>query len=372
MKTSAKLKIIGGILLGIGVVRLISAFQSNNTLSLIAGDLLFIIAGAVLLIIGILKSKTDSGKLVNSSTQPTISPQAEQTPPSPQSAPILQTTPESKKGTSIDKTSNYIEPDYKNLNADEVIEKYISTDHTDYPERFRFSHYKIAEFKCILTNLKRAKVLADLSKDRKKRVATEFSYYSTVKFNKNTDYSTLGDFIVIDTETTGLNPKNDRIIELSAVKFHKFRPVEVFSTYIDPRKHIPNVVTDITGIDDDLIQGSPIYAQIQESFEDYIKDYNLVFHNARFDLAFLHYSGTSIDTDNQHVFDTLELAKKHLKDEEGNKYSSYKLDIACAYRNINIANAHSSEADALATGLLFNEIVKEASGKINLNELIRQ
>ena len=278
-------------------------------------------------------------------------------------------TPIDKKEKDYSTITKCIEPDYRKFNANEVIEKYVATDHTDCPSSFKFSHYKIAEFKCILNSIKRVRVEADLSVTRKKRVVTDFGYYSTVKLKKKTVFSELGSFIVIDTETTGLNPKDNRIIELSAIKFDRFRPIELFSTYLDPKKHIPNAVTEITGIDDELIQGSPTYAQIQESFEEYIKSYNLVFHNARFDLAFLHYSGTSIDTDNQQVFDTLELAKKHLKDNDGNKYSSYSLEMACAYRNINIADSHSAEADALATGLLFNEIIKEVSGNVNLNKL---
>lgn len=356
-----KKRIIGIVMLVIGVLGLFGVPSSDDKGTLIAGSLVFIAIGGVLLFLSVKAKK-------NATNMPYDASAAHQIKNSP--SPMLQPAPVFQTDAKGDTNNKNVEPDYKKLNSDEVIEKYISTDHTDCPSSFKFSHYKIAEFKCILYSVKRVRVEADLSINRKKRVATDFGYYSTTKLNKNTVFSELGRFIVIDTETTGLSPKNNKIIELSAIKFDRFRPIEMFSTYLDPKKHIPNAVTEITGIDDELIQGSPTYAQIQESFEEYIKDYNLVFHNARFDLAFLHYSGTSIDTDNQQVFDTLELAKKHLKDTDGIKYSSYSLEMACAYRNINIANSHSSEADALATGLLFNEIIKEVSGKNNLNKLL--
>lgn len=222
----------------------------------------------------------------------------------------------------------------------------------------------------MLSSLKKASVIADFSIERKKRVNSKFSYNSINKIDNTTDFSKIGNFVVVDTETTGLRSDSDKIIDLSAVRFTDFRPVELFSTYIDPKKHIPNAITELTGIDNELLIGSPTFPQIQDSFSEFIKNSTLVFHNARFDLSFLYYAGKAIDTNTQCIIDTLDLAKKYLRDDEGKKYSSYSLEIVCSHRNIWIADAHSSSADALATGLLFNEIIKEISGEEDLSKLL--
>lgn len=260
----------------------------------------------------------------------------------------------------------YLEPDYRKLDPKDIINKYLTTNHDDFPDIYRFSHYKLAEFRCMLNSLNRAGVTADYSIERKSRVDKEFGYYQTAKLGKKADFSNLGNYIAVDTETTGLRPNSDRIIELSAIKFVEYKPVELFSTYINPKKRVPNTVIELTGIDNEMLQYEPTFPQIQKSFSDYIKDSTLILHNARFDLAFLHYSGLAINTESQRVFDTLELSKKYLKDTSGNKYSSYSLDVVCSHRNIWIAEAHSSAADALASGLLFNEIIKEVSGETDL------
>lgn len=261
------------------------------------------------------------------------------------------------------------EPDYTKLNPKDVVEDYLTTSHERCTDQYTFSLYKLAEFKCINSSLESAKIIVDNNVTKKKRVNNEFGYYSTRKINKKTDFTLLGDYISIDVETTGRSPSVDRIIEISAIKFIHFAPVEVFTTYINPKKRIPKKIEELTGIENWMVEDEPTFPQIASCFADYIYGSNLVFHNSRFDLAFLHYQGISIDTDSQSVYDTLELARKHLRDEEGKKYSSYSLDVACAYRNINIAGSHCSQSDALASGLLFNEIVKVVSGNENLLSL---
>lgn len=71
--------------------------------------------------------------------------------------------------------------------------------------------------------------------------------FSNVTKQTNLDY--LSNFVVIDTETTGLHPSSDRITEVTAIRFRNWQPVEMFSTLVNPGKSIPSVVSAKTGID---------------------------------------------------------------------------------------------------------------------------
>ena len=61
-------------------------------------------------------------------------------------------------------------------------------------------------------------------------------------------------FVVFDTETTGLYPWRDKIIEIGAVRFHDGEQVETFHSMIDPEMHIPEMVTQINHITDDMVR----------------------------------------------------------------------------------------------------------------------
>ena len=100
----------------------------------------------------------------------------------------------------------------------------------------------------------------------------------------------LSKFIAIDLETTGLNPKHDKIIEISAVKFHQCKPIDTFTYLIDPKIKISNTTTQITGITDTMVENQPSFEDIEDKFISYIGDYPLIGHNVMFDLAFLKFN----------------------------------------------------------------------------------
>ena len=63
------------------------------------------------------------------------------------------------------------------------------------------------------------------------------------------------DFISIDLETTGLLPKEDRIIEIAAIKYRNGVETEVFHSYIDPERVLPERITELTGITPQMLNG---------------------------------------------------------------------------------------------------------------------
>ncbi len=94
-------------------------------------------------------------------------------------------------------------------------------------------------------------------------------------------------FVAFDTETTGLDPYVDRIIQISAVKFENLIPTASFSTYVDPDIPIPARITKINGITDRDVRGAPNAISAIRDFYAFVGDLPLAAHNAKFDIGFV-------------------------------------------------------------------------------------
>ena len=162
-------------------------------------------------------------------------------------------------------------------------------------------------------------------------------------------------FISVDIETTGLNATSD-IIEVSAIKWIGGEPAEVFTTLCKSDSPIPADASKINHITDDMIANAPYFYNILPSLQDFISDFPLVGHNIDFDLKFLQRYG--LDVSDRLIFDTLDLAHKSIKKDNGGNYSdyrveNYKLETICRFFGINLPRFHRSLYDAYATGLIF-------------------
>ncbi len=103
-----------------------------------------------------------------------------------------------------------------------------------------------------------------------------------------TDIDTKGEFIVLDTETTGLSSENDRIIEIGAVRMKDGQILESFDTFIDPERSISPKITELTSITNEMVADAPKEAEGLQLFLDFVGDATtLVAHNAPFDMGFL-------------------------------------------------------------------------------------
>ena len=95
-------------------------------------------------------------------------------------------------------------------------------------------------------------------------------------------------FCALDTETTGLRPSEDRIIEIGAVKFDKSGVLGTFSTLVNPRVLIPPFCTELTGITNKMVFGQKEFCEIAGDFLDFLGEETIIVaHNAQFDLRFV-------------------------------------------------------------------------------------
>lgn len=95
--------------------------------------------------------------------------------------------------------------------------------------------------------------------------------------------------IVLDTETTGLDPKSgDRIIEIGCVELINHMPSgETYQQYINPERDMPAESFRIHGLSEAFLSDYPLFAEIVDGFLDFIADDKLVIHNAAFDIKFI-------------------------------------------------------------------------------------
>lgn len=253
------------------------------------------------------------------------------------------------------------------LNYHDVIQRYLTTDHSKVSAIYDFYSYFRAEFDCMLRGIPRAPIALHNQKVlRKQEILTPFE--KSAPITTHTTKAEVANFVVIDTETTGIRTGGNDIIEVSAVKFENFAPVSIFTTLLKPRKPIPEDATRVNGITDEMVQDAPTFAEIKGALEAFIGNCPIVAHNAEFDVKFLHVSG--MDFQPATVFyDTLELSRLHIREYDGTKLPNYKLETVCDECCIYFDGAHRSSADALATGLLFIEIVKAIYERENIYDI---
>lgn len=147
----------------------------------------------------------------------------------------------------------------------------------------------------------------------------------------------VNDYVVFDTETTGLDPSSDKIIEISAIKFIDNKKVATFSTLINPNETIEPFITRLTGIKQEDLQGKPTIEEVLPKFFDFIEGLTLVAHNAPYDIKMLAsecYRNKIKLCDNK-IIDTITLAKRIIPREsiENYKLSTLKEYLGLTYNS---------------------------------------
>ncbi|WP_291727155.1 3'-5' exonuclease [Leisingera sp. F5] len=160
-------------------------------------------------------------------------------------------------------------------------------------------------------------------------------------------------YAVFDTETTGLLPHKDEIVQIGALRVVRGRIIdsEAFETLVDPGRPIPAASTRVHGISDAMVQGAPDIAESARAFHSFASDAVIVAHNAPFDMAFLHRHAkrTGVSWD-QPVLDTVLLSAVLFGASQ-----NHTLDALCERLDVTIPAAlrHSAMGDARATAEVF-------------------
>ena len=121
--------------------------------------------------------------------------------------------------------------------------------------------------------------------------------------------------VVLDTETTGLDPaKGDRVVEIGCVELiNHVQTGKTWRTYLDPERDMPEAASQVSGITSAMLRGQPRFADIADAFLDFIADSALVIHNAPFDLGFLNMELGRLDRPTlspERAIDTVQIARR--------------------------------------------------------------
>lgn len=166
--------------------------------------------------------------------------------------------------------------------------------------------------------------------------------------------------IILDTETTGLDPKRgDRLIEIGCIElFNRIPTGREYHCFINPEREVPAEAEKIHGISTDFLKGKPLFAKIAQAFLDFIAGDQLVIHNAQFDIGFLNFELERIGLAPlamDRVVDTLALARRKHPAGPNN------LDALC--KRYGIDNTKRTKHGALVDSLLLAEVYVELLGE---------
>ena len=165
--------------------------------------------------------------------------------------------------------------------------------------------------------------------------------------------------VVLDTETTGLDPRSGhRIVEIGCVELiNHMATGKHFHKYLNPERDIPEQASAIHGLTEEFLSDKPLFADIAEEFEAFIGDSTLVIHNAEFDLAFINAEREKISQPPvapDRAIDTVSLARRKFPGAQAN------LDALC--RRFKIDNSDRTVHGALKDAQLLAEVYLELIG----------
>ncbi|MBQ2863704.1 MAG: PHP domain-containing protein, partial [Clostridia bacterium] len=158
-----------------------------------------------------------------------------------------------------------------------------------------------------------------------------------------------GEFVVFDIETTGLSPLNCKITEIGAVLLRGGEIVEKFNTFVNPGVHIPENITALTSITDEMVADAPDISVALPQFLEFVGDRILIAHNANFDIGFIRVAAEQLKIPFVNTYiDTVALSR-YLNPELKN----HKLDTLAKYFSLGDFHHHRACDDAHILGLIF-------------------
>ncbi|MBL0028686.1 MAG: DNA polymerase III subunit epsilon [Rhodanobacteraceae bacterium] len=161
--------------------------------------------------------------------------------------------------------------------------------------------------------------------------------------------------IILDTETTGLDARSHRVIEIGCVELIERRPSgRVFHRYLNPQREVDRGAAEVHGLTDDFLADKPLFAQVVADFIAFIDGAELIIHNAAFDIGFLDAELSRLGPDAGRigdrcaVLDTLKLARERYPGQRNS------LDALC--KRLGVDNSGRDLHGALLDANLLSEV----------------
>ncbi len=168
--------------------------------------------------------------------------------------------------------------------------------------------------------------------------------------------------VVLDTETTGLSPKNgDRIIEIGCVEIVNRKITgEVYHQYINPEREVSQGAFQVHGLSTQFLQDKPLFEEIIPKLKDFLEGAELIIHNAPFDVGFLEYEFGLLGDEWENldefctITDTLAMARKKHPGQKNN------LDVLC--KRYGVDNSMRDKHGALLDSEILAELYLVMTG----------
>lgn len=165
--------------------------------------------------------------------------------------------------------------------------------------------------------------------------------------------------IVLDTETTGLDPREGhRLVEIGCIEIVNFVSTgKTFQEYVNPERSMPKAAYEVHGLGEEFLANQPIFKEIADSLESFLADSKLVIHNAAFDLSFLNSEFRKIGKPElpfSRTIDTVAMAREIYPG------APASLDALC--RRFSIDNSARIKHGALLDAELLSEVYLELRG----------
>jgi len=178
-------------------------------------------------------------------------------------------------------------------------------------------------------------------------------------------------YAIVDIETTGGSPQREKITEIAILLYDGQNIVHEFATLINPEKEIPNYITALTGITNEMVATAPKFYEVARDIVELTENNIFVAHNSSFDYSFLRNEFKQLGYEfKRDQLCTVRLSRKLIPG-----LKSYSLGNLCYDLNIRIKDRHRATGDALATARLLDYLIKlEKSGQLfenNEDSLLR-
>jgi DNA polymerase III epsilon subunit family exonuclease len=177
------------------------------------------------------------------------------------------------------------------------------------------------------------------------------------------------DFTVVDVETTGWAPDDAGITEIGAVRVHDGRVVAEFGSLVNPGRPVPAPITELTGIDDQMLTGAPPVAAVMPGLLAFARGSVLVAHNAPFDLRFLTAAcaGMGLGWPGFEVLDTVRLARHLMATPQ--EVPDRKLATLAGFFGTPVLPSHRALDDARATAAVLGRLLARLAEREAINTL---